>query len=185
VSGVQTCIAIKCGLAFAQASALFLFKKTIDDDRVSLSCTSPGRSCSLAIYDVLSGVYGHTILIMKANFGTIGNLFGSKVDEQGALIARQQHQIEALTAGLKKRTISNRLMEQGTKNLMFHHRHQSLPFHFSERLRLETSTLNARNVRMPSTSSRARETRSGTHRSMPTVDVTTIDSTLLLRAPRI
>ena len=111
--------------------------------------------------------------------------FGSKVDEQGALIARQQHQIEALTAGLKKRTISNRLMEQGTKNLMFHHRRQLLPLHFSERLRLETSTLNARNVRMPSTSSRARETRSGTHRSMPTVDVTTIDSTLLLRAPRI
>jgi hypothetical protein len=48
-------------------------EKTINDDGVALSRTSPARSRSFAIHYVRSTVYGHTLRIMKDNFATIGN----------------------------------------------------------------------------------------------------------------
>src|SRR5712672_2596114 len=52
---------------------LFRFEKTIDDDRVALSPSSPGQSRSFAIHYVRSTVYGHTLRIMKDNLAAIGN----------------------------------------------------------------------------------------------------------------
>jgi hypothetical protein len=52
---------------------LFRIEKTIDDDRVALSRTSPAQPCSFAIHYVWSSVYGYTIRIMKHNVAAIGN----------------------------------------------------------------------------------------------------------------
>src|SRR5262245_31506510 len=52
---------------------LFCIEKTIDDDRVALSRTSPARPRSFAIHYGRSTVYCHTFRIMKDNLAAIGN----------------------------------------------------------------------------------------------------------------
>src|SRR5438552_12124720 len=54
---------------------LFGIKKTIDHDRVALSCVSPARPRRFAIDNVRSAVYGQTLRITKANLTAIRNFF--------------------------------------------------------------------------------------------------------------
>jgi hypothetical protein len=56
---------------------LFRLEKTIDDDGLALSRTSPAQPRSFAIHYGRSTVYGHTLRIMKDNFAAIGIFFGS------------------------------------------------------------------------------------------------------------
>jgi hypothetical protein len=52
---------------------LFRIEKTIDDDRVALSCTLPAQPCSFAIHYVRATVYGQTLRIMKDNLAAVGD----------------------------------------------------------------------------------------------------------------
>ena len=59
---------------FPSKCFLLCVEKTVNDDGVTLSCSSATRPCGLALDHGRTGVYSHALAITKGHLAAVGNL---------------------------------------------------------------------------------------------------------------